>query len=285
MDVKSLKENYKNYYKNKLKIKDTYDLYNYSINKNLKNTNEIKLCENHDELGDADLSIINLLNTLRNNYKNLVTLIENLNQEDKEQIADLIGHFFYENICVNNPEHDELLHICYLLMEKEINSLEDPNPNGFLENSFIGKLLKNLTKRTDVKNYLSLTVKDIILKMENLSENFMEIDLDKISEYLKTSKNDETMYSNSFLEKAKTMIEKIKKDEKKKQINARTSKEFLANLSREPFADRFNNFEPMSLPQNNKTLLNMRSSFMTSASDEDRNNGRDISKKIIINHL
>jgi len=198
-----------------LKIKETYDLYNNSINKNIENTNELKLCENHDELGDCDLSITNIINSLRNNYNNLYTLITNLNQEDKEPIAELIAHFFYENICVNNPEYDELLHICYFLLEKEINELDDeinPNPNGFLENSFIGKLLKNLTKRTDVKNYLSLTVKDIIIKLENLSDNFMEIDLDKINEYIKSNYNEEAIYSNSFTEKAKTFNQKIKRE-------------------------------------------------------------------------
>lgn len=281
MDVKSLKEKYKNYYKNKLKIKDTYDLYNHSINRNIHIINEIKLCLNHDELGDCDLSIINIINTLRNNYNNLFTLIMNLNQEDKEEISDLVGHFFYENICVNNPEHDELLHICYLLLEKEINELEDPNPNGFLENSFIGKLLKNLIKRTDVKNYLSLTVKDIIMKLENMSEDFMDLDLDKINEYLKISKNDDTMYSNSFLEKAKALIEKIKREEKKKQINARKSREFLEKLQKEPMdKNLFGTFEPCSLPTFKSDLLNLRPSI--SESNEVNVTQKDNSKYILL---
>lgn len=193
MDVKSLKEKYRNYYSNKLKIKDTYDLYNYSIIRDIQ-VNEINLCENHDQLGDCDLSITNIINALRNNYKNLYLLVDNLSMEDKEDIAELICHFFYENICENNPENEELLYVCYLFIEKEISKLKDPNSNSFLENSFIGKLLKNLTKRTDVKNYLSLTIKDIIMKLEILSENFMEIDLEKINEYLKTCKNVEGMY-------------------------------------------------------------------------------------------
>jgi hypothetical protein len=104
-------------------------------------------------------------------------------------------------------------------LEKEINELNDPYSNGFLENSFIGKLLKNLTKRTDVKNYLSLTVKDIITKLENLSENFMEIDLDKIHEFQKYLKDDQNMNSNTFLEKEKLyFLCKSRREEKKKQI-------------------------------------------------------------------
>jgi hypothetical protein len=272
MDIKSLKEKYKNYYRNKLKIKDTYDLYNNTINQNIKIINEIKLCENHDELGDSDLSIMNILNTLRNNYNNLYTLIMNLNTEDHEKIADLIGHFFYENICVNNPEHDELLYICFLLLEKEINELEDPNSNGFLENSFIGKLLKNLNKRTDVKNYLSLTVKDILLKLENLSENFMEIDLDKINEYLKFIKNDDIINSSIFLEKERLyFLDKLRREEKNKQKNYK-EKDYKLEIKKEN--ELFNNniyndqkFEAYSLPQNKSNLLNKSQSINYNIND------------------
>lgn len=141
----------------------------------------------------------------------MFSLITNLEDEDKDEIAELIGHFFYENILILDPEHEELLNLCYLLLEKEINELESPNINDFLESSFIGRLFKNLCKRPDVKNYLSLTVKDLILKLENLSENFMEIDLDKINDYIKHSVNDEFMFSNYFLEKTKNIFEKNKK--------------------------------------------------------------------------
>jgi len=206
IDVKNLKENFITYFKNKLKIKETYDLYNHSINKNIEKINEIKLCDNRDELGDCDLAINNLIKLLRNNYKNLFTLITILDDEDKDEIADLIGHFFYENILILDPEHEELLNLFYFLLEKEINELETPNINDFLENSFLGKIFKNLCKRSDVKNYLSLTVKDIIMKLENLSENFIEIDLEKINEYIKTSINDESLFSNYFLEKTKNLI-------------------------------------------------------------------------------
>ena len=138
-------------------------------------------------------------------------MIINLDEEDKDEISELIGHFFYENILILDPEHEELLNLCYLLLEKEVNELETPNINNFLESSFLGKLFKSLCKRSDVKNYLSLTVKDLILKLENLSENFMEIDLDKINEYIKNSVNDEFLFSNYFLEKTKNIFEKKQK--------------------------------------------------------------------------
>ena len=178
-----------------------------------------------------------------------------------------------------------LLHICYLLLEKEINELEDPNANGFLENSFIGKLVKNLTKRTDVKNYLSLTVKDIIMNLENLSENFMEIDLDKIYEYIKYGNNEKEMYSNSFLEKAKKMMEKIKREEKRKQTitkkSKEKSKEFLAKLKYEPLANKYETFEPVSLPEKNLDLLGRPSiSDLTKNTENDNNMEKDYSKYI-----
>lgn len=207
-----LKENFISYFKNKLKLKETYDLYNQSINKNLGEITVIKLCDNRDDLGDCDLSIINLIKLLRNNYKHLFSLIINLEEEDKDEMADLIGHFFYENILVLDPEHEEILNFCYLLLEKEINEMSSPNVNEFLENSFIGRIFKNLFKRSDVKNYLSLAVKDIIMKLENLSENFMELDLDKIYHYVRNSVNDHSMFANHYLEKTKTIYSQNKLD-------------------------------------------------------------------------
>ena len=130
-----------------------------------------------------------------------------------DEIVDLIGHFFFENIMVQNPEHEELLNLFYLLLEKEINNLnEPPNINEFLENSFISRLLKNLCKRSDVKNYLSLTFKDLIMKLESLSENFMEIDINLIFDKIKNSVNDEFLFSNKFLEKTKLYCNKNKND-------------------------------------------------------------------------
>jgi len=142
-----------------------------------------------------------------------------LDDEDKDEIADLIGHFFYENILILDPEHEELLNLFYFLLEREIKELETPNINDFLENSFLGKIFKNLCKRSDVKNYLSLAVKDLIMKLENLSENFIEIDLDNINDYITTAINDELLFSNYFLETTKNIIiEKNKTNDLQKKL-------------------------------------------------------------------
>lgn len=148
----------------------------------------------------------------RNNIQHVLNLIENLKSNDEvDQIVNLLCHFFYENILIQKPEQEEILLICYYLLEKEIDSLNSPSVSSFLNGSFIGKLLKSFTRRQDIKSYLSMVCGDLILKMEKSTINFLEIDVSRINEHIRSKKQIEILNKSFNLEKVKKMFETDKK--------------------------------------------------------------------------
>jgi len=211
-----LRNNFHIYYENKLKVKLAYENFVKLSSSKIKTEFEkinptIKLESNFNNFGEQERSVKNLLNCLRNNYKNLIFLIENLSDESKNDMADFFAHFFFENILIQNPECDELLIFLYMLLEKEINNLNTPSIDSFLESSFVGRFLKSICRRFDIKNYLSLTLRDLIYELENQSENFMEIDLNVINDKLKHDKIDLFKFTKNYdIEEIKSLYEKNK---------------------------------------------------------------------------
>lgn len=153
-----------------------------------------------------------LINIFRNNYKLLLILVEILekNKHFKDEIdslVDLFTHNFFENHLIQNSEYDEILIFIYLLLEREIDSMISPSVSWFLNNdySIIGKILKSYTKKPEVKAFVSLILNDTILKIENSTENFLELDPKKyniliirIADYIKCKKFSGTKH-NSFI--------------------------------------------------------------------------------------
>lgn len=219
-DVKNMKKNYFDYYENKLKIKQAYESYGklFAMSSQKEESADklnakVILDNKLSDLGDLELRVQNLLNKIRNNYSNLIFLIDHLSEDNKTEMAEFFSHFFFENILIQNPEFDEILIFCFILLEKEIDSLFTPSLDSFLEFSFMGRFLKSLCRRLDIKNYLSLTLKDLIYELENQSENFMDIDLTVINEKIKTNKIDKSFfeyYSDHDLEKIKVLYENNK---------------------------------------------------------------------------
>lgn len=122
-------------------------------------------------------------------------------------MAEFFAHFCFENILIQNQEFDDLLIFTYIMLEKEIEILKTPSLDSFLDFSFMGRFLKSICRRIDIKNFLSLTLKDLIYELENQSENFMDIDLEVINDILKTRKFDSNFYRNYNLEKIKILFE------------------------------------------------------------------------------
>ena len=120
--------------------------------------------------------------------------------DEVDDLVNLLCHFFYDNILIQNPEREEILHIIYLLLEKEIANLKTPSVSSFLDGSFIGKLLKSLTRRQEIKQYLSMILGDLILQMEKSTENFLEVDPMRIYDRIKHKKTPEG-YKNNNLKK------------------------------------------------------------------------------------
>ena len=149
---------------------------------------------------------------LQNNIQHVINIIENLKtNQEMDQVVDLLCHFFYENILITKPEQEEVLLICYHLLEKEIENLNSPSVSSFLNGSFIGKFLKSFTRRQDIKSYLSMVLGDLILKMEKSTVNFLEIDVSRINDHLRNKKTNEILNKSFNLEKVKKMFEMDKK--------------------------------------------------------------------------
>lgn len=166
-------------------------------------TNEIETI-----LGDAFIPADKLFNLLRNDFQYIVVIasimerdiMDNDKESCMESIVDLFCHQFYENILVPNPEHEELLILCSLLLEQEIRNMTILSISSFIDehSTFLGKFLLSFTKKPELKNYLSMTLGSIILNVENSSEFFMDLNPIKILKQLKAlNDNSETIFSSN----------------------------------------------------------------------------------------
>ena len=130
--------------------------------------------------------VVTLFRKLRNNYKLLLILVDILEkniqfQEEIDSFIEMITHNFFENNYTQNSEKDEILVFIYILLEREIDKMLSPTFSWFLNKdiSIIGKILKSYTKKPEVKSFASLILNETILKIENSTENFLEIDPNK----------------------------------------------------------------------------------------------------------
>jgi hypothetical protein len=191
----------------RLKIRETFEN-NKRIN-GLQNFVNYELnTETEKILLEAFDPIQKLLFKIRNNNKDLLLLIETLenNRENYDSIVDLICHQFYENLLIQDPEHEELLILVYQLLWKEIDQMNSARVLSFLDESekFIGKLLKSYTKRQDLKTFLTMILGNILLEIENFNEACLDLDLSKIANYVKERKHGNNKSYTS--EKFKQMI-------------------------------------------------------------------------------
>ena len=198
----SQQENYKNklikdyqdYYKSKLESRQIFEnilIIDQNELNNLKKYNESQEAEN--KLQDAYDPISKLLFLFRSNYDYILKIfsiigeMEITNKENRkkiESLIDLFCHQFYDNILIPNPEQEELLILVYLLLEKEISSMNLASCSSFLENTIIGIFLKSYTKKQELKNYLSMTLGSLILSIENENEGCLNLNLGKIKEHV-----------------------------------------------------------------------------------------------------
>jgi len=184
-NLEVIKKNYLDFFKNKIKIREVYDFIQRMAKNEMKITHmNYELVEDYDRvLSQCSDPIEKLFNKFRNNYKLILILVEILekNKQYKDEIESLIElftHHFFENHLVQNSEYDEILIFIYLLLEREIDNMISPSVSWFLNNDYsvIGKILKSYTKKPEVKAFVSLVLNDTILKIENSTENFLELD-------------------------------------------------------------------------------------------------------------
>ena len=231
---KQLKNNYKDYYKAKLLLRQiseniiSINSLNKTGNKTINfipdDNPELTLCDAYDP-------IKKLFNLFRTNYDYVVTLIsiigdnEDLMLENKEvlSIIDLFCHQFYDNILIPNPEQEELLILIYLLLEKEINSMNSASVASFLDDNYsiLGKFLKSYTKKQELKNYLSNTLGSLILSIEN-EPNSLDLNISIIKNTIDTEKkyNNISRKNNSIQSSSNDIFEEnLTKDIPKCRIN------------------------------------------------------------------
>ena len=198
--LQKIESNTYEYYKKKLSIQEIY--FN---NKELNPTTEkqyIKYELSKDcqaELPQCIDPLTKLFFFFRNNNEILLKLIYKSDKSIYDELANFLCHFFYVDVFSSTSLNEPLLVLIYLLLEKNIDEITDPNlPMQFLDlsNTFISSLLKSLLRRDDVKVYFESIINKLIfdleeLKIENKSINspFVGMEIYKIKDYIQSQKN------------------------------------------------------------------------------------------------
>ena len=144
---------------------------------------------------DAYDPIKKLLLLLRSNYEYILKIVSIIDEDEKvleesKTLVDLFCHQFYENILIPNPEQEELLILSYLLLEKEVISMNSASASSFIDEnaSFVGKFLKSFTKRQEIKSYLSMTFGKLILSIESVNDTCLDLNPMRIAHFIKIQK-------------------------------------------------------------------------------------------------
>ena len=209
--LKKIETNCFEYYKEKIKIQQIYDNNNSyeNINNENNNGNNFSNQKNYlikesaqSELPQCYDVVHKILFLLRSNNKLLLELIENIENSNYEIFSNFLCHFFYNNIFSSSYINEYLLLLIYLLLEKEVDKINIENNNNnnnlnFLdEKSFVSKLLKNLSRKFEIKNYMENIIKDIIIEFDDEDNNnnnnnnkiFLGLTHDVIKNYLDENK-------------------------------------------------------------------------------------------------
>ena len=167
------------YFKDKIYIKEILD---YCSSNQLEEHTMYNLNENIQQYLDKDLYkiIFDFYFLIRNeNYVMMEIIKLSNNDSNNKNLSDFIVNFLYENLINSSFIQDELLLIIYLLLDDlffesfpdNIN-IEKINNNLLYQslinpNSLLFHIFQSLTKKTDIRNYLSSILNKIILKLEN----------------------------------------------------------------------------------------------------------------------
>jgi len=156
-----------------------------SYNNNL--VENILIENNYDYLSDLNTYISNLISYLWNDPKLLADLLLNSDEEDVEKyLAPLICNNFYENILSSNYIEDPLMYIIYLLLDKEIKTIENiKEPNSFLNKSKSGHLISQIIEKKDVKDFFKTILQNI---MQDIGSNKFNFDINQIDKKLSKKK-------------------------------------------------------------------------------------------------
>jgi hypothetical protein len=207
-NLEQLQEAHFDYFDMKIKIRETFE----NIRKiETESFSKFELSRDLEKiLLDLNEPVQRLMFLLRNDDKYLLHLIETLEEskENYDSIVELVCHQLYENLLIQNPDHEELLILCYKLIIKEVNNMNSARATSFLDDNctFIGKLLKSYTKRQDMKTFITMILGEIIMNIENVSEINLDLEVSRITSYLKDKKNSFSINKSYTEEFTKTLI-------------------------------------------------------------------------------
>ena len=213
--IKKIDTNCYKYYKNIIQIKQIFDYCESKEPEKTINYILLKDSQAEDDLHgyeeDSKNFITNIFFELRNDNTLMLKIINEIDINYYDQLGFFLTHFLYENTTNNNFFQDELMLMLFLVMEDTINN---KFPNDFSHEYlielgaeknkyFLYYFLKNLTKKVEIRNYLTNIFHDLILDLENLNHK-LTINATVIV--------DEVLNNNdSAISRRKTMIN-VKKD-------------------------------------------------------------------------
>ena len=191
--IKKIKTNCFKYYRERISIQEIYDNSSYE-NKEQNKKIKYEVFENAPNyIPQCSDYISKILFYFRNSNELTLKLIEKCPKESYEILANFICNYFYVNIFSSTFLNESLLTLIYLLLEKEVDNIKDEKKSffSFLDSSgsFTAMLLKYLSRRDEVKNYLENVLKKILIRTAGLLPNqknkmFLGLDVNKIKDGL-----------------------------------------------------------------------------------------------------
>ena len=197
--LKKIETNCCEYFKRRIAIQEILDHGNQKIfqSGNIKKIKYVVSEKPSNELPQCYDPLYKLMYYFRESNSMVLKLIENCPKERYDQLANFICNYYYVNIFSSTFLNENLLTLIYLLLEKEIDSLNDEKTAvySFLDSSksFAAVLLKCLSRRDEVKSYLENILKTILIKTAGLLGNqknttFNGLDIHKIKGLLTKNK-------------------------------------------------------------------------------------------------
>ena len=187
--LKKIQTNCFEYFKERIAIQEIYGNNSYE-NKEKNKKIKYEVLENAPSLIPQCSDIVSkLLFNFRNSNELTLKLIEKCPKESYEVLANFLCNYFYVNIFSSTFLNESLLTLIYLLLEKEVDNIKDEKKSffSFLDSSgtFVAVLLKYLSRRDEVKNYLENVMKKLLIRTAGLLPNqknkmFLGLEINKI---------------------------------------------------------------------------------------------------------
>ena len=242
-NIKLIKNNFQSFYELKIKSRKLYE----DI-KNLKISRDWEIITKEKELyfadleesrgayfGMADKKIMNIISFIRENYEyipKIVSLIDkNDSNEEIESLAEFVCNQFYSNILISNSNQEELLICIYRLLEQEIDKMESPNLDSFLEDStFMRRLINVFSRKPEINNFFVNLLSKVFNEVEIKSYLLKDLSIKKMLEYVeqfeqyKNEKKNKPSRLGNILEVTKSLselesVEKILENIPRTKIN------------------------------------------------------------------